>query len=176
MEEDLSKKAWLDYLYYEIGKQRYDFKLCGLKLIKSDSEPDQIIFTKWKPYSEVCFNLNPEEDYKIEWVNNREILPNEIVLDIDDYSRTSCNMKLKEVVTKLKKLLFKNFYIYDTGSKGYHIHIFSISTITKEDKRFLIKYFGTDLLKMNGMIALEHCPHWKTGVIKKRGFDKNALL
>ena len=110
----MNKKEWLDHLYYDVGRQQYDFELCGLKKIGEET-----ISTKWKKYSEVCFPLNPNEDWKIEWVNNRTILPNEIVLDIE-------NPDLNNLLSVIKKLRDKteNFKLFGTGSRGYHIHIF----------------------------------------------------
>lgn len=154
----MNKKEWLDYIYYKIGKQQYDFYVCGLRKLPTG----EIEARKWKKYSEVCFSLNPWEDYKIGWINQRQILPNEIVLDLEDPKQ------LHEVLIKLNKHLI-NYLLYKTGSRGYHIHIFSIEKLTQLDKEKYIKIFGADLIKAGDktMIALENCPHWKTGIIKE---------
>ena len=154
----MNRKEWLDHLYYDVGRQQYDFELCGLKKIGEET-----ISTKWKKYSEVCFPLNPNESWKIDWVNNRTILPNELVLDIENKD------DLPKIKEKIEMLKLGNCYIYDTGSRGYHIHIFSIIPLTKETKEFFIRYFGADIAKAGGktMIALENCPHWKTGKEKR---------
>jgi len=154
----MNKKEWLDYLFYKIGNQQYDFYLCGLKKVG-----EEVKATKWKKYSEVCFPLEPWDLKKIEWVNQRQILPNELVLDIEEPE------KLREIVEKLNKIPMITYSIYSTGSRGYHIHIFSMFPVFKEVKEFFIKMFGTDIVKAGDktMIALENCPHWKTGKLKE---------
>lgn len=158
----MNKKEWLDYVYYEIGKQQTDFLLCGLKKLLNE----EIKATKWKKYSEVCFGLNPWESNKIEWINQRQILPNELVLDIEN--KEDYNKIITELNTIFKDSLELSYFCYDTGSRGNHIHIFSKYPITKETKDFFCKKFGTDITKIGGktMIALENTPHWKTGKIK----------
>ena len=100
----MNKKEWLDVLYYDIGKQQGDFFISGLK-----KTPDgEVISTKWKKYSEVCFPLNPWDYKKIDWVNQRQILPNEIVLDLEDKERI---LSIKE---KLDRLFKDNYKIYNT--------------------------------------------------------------
>lgn len=154
----MNKKEWLDHLYYDIGKQQYDFELCGMK-----KEGDKITTTKWVKYSKLIMPLNSWDSWKIDWVNNRTILPNEIVLDIEEKN------KLKEVVDKLYKYKFLGWNVYDTGSRGYHIHLYFADAISKKTKEFFIREFGADMTKSGDrvMIALENCPHWKTGKIKK---------
>ena len=152
----MNKKEWLDNLYYNIGKQKYDFFVCGLR-----KGNDGIIATKWKRYSEVCFPLNPWEDYKIDWINQRQILPIEVVLDIEEKE------KLKPIVEKLEKWgVF--FYTFETGSRGYHIHIFFEKELNSLEKLRIIRYFKTDEQKCSDktMIALEYAKHWKTGNAK----------
>jgi hypothetical protein len=69
-------KHWLDYLYYEIGKGEFDFYL-------QYSEKDGVM-TKWKKYSEVCFDFeNPKNQWFLSKVNQRQILPCEVVLDLE---------------------------------------------------------------------------------------------
>lgn len=157
IQRQVNRKMWLDELYYHLGNQRYDFFVCGLQ-----KEGDEVKATKWKKYSEVCFPLNPWEDDKLAWVNQRQILPNEVVLDIEDKDQ------IDGILRKLKEIAIANYYVYDTGSKGYHIHIFSTLPVTQEVKEFFCKLFGSDILKSGEktMIALEFAPHWKTGRIK----------
>lgn len=153
----LRKKEWLDYLFYKIGKQKYDFRLNGL--IKTE---DGAKSTKWKRYSEICFTINPWEDYKIEWVNNRDILPIEVVIDLED-----ANL-LEVVKKKLIENEIKPFYIFSTGSRGYHIHIFYGRELTQKEKLAIIKYFYGDEQKAGKTcIALEYAKHWKSGKEKE---------
>lgn len=159
-EEKISKKAWLDYLYYTVGKQNYNFELCVLEL----TQQGDINSTKWKKYSEVIFPVDFDEEWKIEWINNRTIFPFELVLDIEDPK------ELPAVMEKIERVGIVNYSLYETGSKGYHIHIFHNSVLNEEDKSRYIDYFKADKCKCvdRTMIALENCPHWKTGKMKRR--------
>ena len=162
-----NKKAILDNLYYNIGNQEYDFFVCGTFINKEGEK----CFTKWKSYSEAIFPIDFNgycDDWKtqkfFEQINQRQILPNELVLDIEEREN------IKNIILRLKAKKLNNFEVWDTGSRGYHIHIFSKKQISTKTKEKLIKYFGTDILKSGekNMIALEDCPHWKTGNIKRK--------
>lgn len=148
-------KQFLDYLFYEIGQQRYDFYLqCSEK---------EGLKTKWRKYSEICFDYgNPKNKWFIEHCNQRQILPCEIVLDFERKDQ------LKPAIERLKKFELK-YYVYSTGSRGYHIHIFFNRDLTKREKENIIKYFDADIQKagVKTLIALEHSKHWKSGKIKQ---------
>ena len=107
--------------------------------------------------------INPWEDWKIKWINQRQILPNEIVIDLEERNT------IESVIKKLKKYN-QNYYVYDTGSRGYHIHIFYKIKLTEKQKQKLIKMFGGDeqLASLKHMVNLEYSKHWKSGKIKKR--------
>ncbi len=169
-EELKKKKGILDNLYYNIGKQSFDFYLAGTFI--KNGEPG---FTKWKKYSECVFPIDFDgttDDWKeqtfFEQINQRQIFPNEIVLDLEEKDQ------IKPVLEKLKnmqKIKPEEYQIYETGSKGYHIHIFFKYNIkfTDEEKGFIIKQFGGDIQKCSDktLIALEGNPHWKTGKMKQ---------
>ena len=146
-------RQFLNYLFYDFGKQKYDFEL-------QFNEKDGIK-TKWRKFSQICFD--PENSWN-KWflghVNQRQILPCEIVLDLEEKEQ------LKPTIEKLKQTSAK-FYIYETGSRGYHIHLFFNQDLTKRQKETIIQYFGADIQKAGGLIALEFAPHWKSGKIKK---------
>lgn len=128
----------------------------------------------WSKHREVleCW----ESEKGIEWlglVNNRQILPCEIVFDLD------YNPTLEQVNHICDKLdaLDENYIAYFTGSKGYHIHIKDrmLALMDKHNKeKYRLKLMkacsniGADLHKKseNVMIALEDAPHWKTGKLK----------
>jgi len=154
----MDKKRWLDYLYYEVGRQHHNFEVCGLK-----KEGDKVIATRWKKYLDAVSIVDVNEDHKLDWINNRTIFPFELVLDIEDQK------KLREVKNKIRKACLNNCYIYESGSRGYHIHIFFRENLTQEIKERWIEYFGADITKAGSrvMIALENCAHWKTGREKK---------
>jgi hypothetical protein len=81
----IQKKAILDKIFYEIGKQKYDFFVCGT--FEKEGEKK---FTKWEKFSETVFPINFNGDC-IDWkkrkffenINQRQILPCEIVLDLE---------------------------------------------------------------------------------------------
>ena len=159
----MNKKAWLDYLYYKIGKQQYDFYVAGT--YKKDGETQ---FTKWKKYSEAIFPIDFDgscEDWKkqnfFEQINQRQILPFEIVLDIENPKQ------INKIVEKLKGWGWKPS-LWKTGSRGYHIHILCHRKLKEKEKLAVIKKLGADIQKCSekNLIALENCPHWKTGRLK----------
>jgi len=158
----MNKKEWLDYLYYYLGEQQYDFKLFGAK-----KDGEKVITTKWYKYSEVIFPLDPNEDYKIDWINNRQILPNEVVLDYDGG---------EDIEDIIKKITIDNltFYAFSTGSRGYHIHIFFRRQLNNDEKRKIIRKYGAEEQKVGATsIALEFSKHWKSGRIKKLIYHGN---
>lgn len=152
----MNKKEWLDIVYYDIGQQRHDFFVSGLKLIDGNA-----ISTKWYKYSEKVMNINPWQDWKIRWINQRQVLPNEIVIDLEE------KISFKGVCEKLKENNNK-FYAYETGSRGYHIHIFFKFDLKKKQKELFIKKYLGDMNLSCGkhMINLEFAEHWKSGKIK----------
>jgi hypothetical protein len=143
----MNKKAWLDKLYYDIGKQQCNFKISGLKRLEDGSSQS----TRWHNYLDKIAILDLDEDWKIEWVNQRQILPNELVIDLEERET------LNRVILKLKYYKQK-YYIYDTGSRGYHIHIFYKNPLTEKQKRKYIKRFGGDeqLSSLKHMVNLEY--------------------
>lgn len=153
----MNKKAWLDYLYYKIGKQQYDFRLNGLKKTEEGGKS-----TKWKKYSEIIFPINPWETEKISWINNREILPIEVVIDIEN------NTLLEQIKEKLIEDKIKPIYLFSTGSRGFHIHIFFNEEFSVKEKLAIIKRYSGDEQKAgNTTIALEYSKHWKSGKMKE---------
>lgn len=145
--------SWLAYLYYDLGKQNYDFYLSILT---------QEFKSKWRKYSEVCFdNQNTKNIWFLERVNQRQILPCEIVLDLESKEQ------LLPIVRTLKKMNVK-FYIF-TANRGYHIHLWFNRKLSEKEKSRIIKYFGADMQKANekNLIALEFVNHWKSGKEKE---------
>lgn len=168
METELQKKkSWLDNLFYKKNKQR-DFFVCGTYGNRK--------FTKWKTYlSSVAIidvlNLENNNWKDLEYfkqINQRQIFQHEIVLDIEDPNQ------LKPIIKQLKKWMWKDWFVYSTGSRGYHIHIYFDIKISDNDmstieKAVIIKKFDTDMQKCSekNLIALEGFPHWKTGNLKE---------
>ena len=155
-----TKKGFLDEIYYKKNNQR-DFFVCGT--YEKDGE---IRFTKWKKYLNcvaIIDVLNWDNNWKdkafFEQINQRQILPNEVVLDIEDPSQ------LKPIVQDLQGW---DYHVFETGSRGYHIHIYFNRDMTIIEKENVVKKLGTDIQKCSekNLIALENCPHWKTGRMK----------
>ncbi len=158
------EKILIDNLYYDLGKQNFDFFLCGTYMKNGER-----LFTKWKRYSECIFPIDFDgacPDWKtqsfFEQINQRQIFPNEVVLDLEEKEQ------LEPTIKKLKEWGIK-FKVYSTGSRGYHLHCLFEDSMNEEDKRRLINSFGADVQKNSDktMIALENYPHWKTGKIKE---------
>jgi len=160
IEKIIEKKTWLDYLYYKENNQR-DFFVCGTY---GDRK-----FTKWKTYLNSVANIDILNLEKNTWknlkyfeqINQRQILPREIVLDIEE-------PKQLEPIVKQLKIWGWEYSVFITGSRGYHIRILFNEDFTPEEKESIVFKFGTDIQKCSekNLIALENCPHWKTGKLK----------
>ena len=149
----LRTKEYLDKLFYEVNQQR-DFQI---QILKDGFR------TKRKMYSEICHDFeNKENQLFLMHVNQRQILPCEIVIDLEE------RKNVWKIVTELTSMNL-TFYVYDTGSRGVHIHIFFKKDLTEEEKLKIIQYFGGDsqLASNKHMIALEYVEHWKSGRIKE---------
>lgn len=164
LEKTNKKKAWLDRIFYQLGKQNYDYELNYM--VKKDGIAKS---TKWIKYSEAIFPVDAfgHADDEHTWrfftkCNNRRILPNEIVLDLEEIER------YKDIRSGLDSLGLK-YYLYKSGSRGIHFHLYFDGDLTLDEKAVLIRKFGCDEQKAISkcMIALEFTPHWKTGRDKK---------
>jgi len=147
---------WLSILYYSIGKQF----TTNMRVSQSKKlENGDVRYYKWLTVLEVIGN-----DIKF---SHRTLLINEIIVDIETrkYPVTYLNM-----VCYLLKL---RYYIIDTTSKGYHIHLFDdkmfkMNRSEREEYReqkcdlFNVPY-DKQLFSENHMISFEFEKHWKTG-------------
>jgi len=143
----MDKKAQLDKLHYEKDKQQGNLEL-AFAFKDEDGNPK---FSKWKKY------LDCDDNFILK-ANNRTILPNEIIIDIEEPER------FEEILKKVKQD-FKFYEAYKTGSRGYHIDLWFDEALTPEEKKAVIERYGADKMKASQrcMIALEFAPHWKTG-------------
>lgn len=154
------KKGWLDKLFYKENKQR-DFFVCGTFGNRQ--------FTKWKTYLNSVAIIDVLDLSNNDWkdlsffkqINNRQIFPHEIVLDIEEPE------KLKPIIEKLKNWGWR-YSAFETGSRGYHISIFFDEDFIVEEKESIVLKLGTDIQKCSekNLIALENEKHWKTGRLK----------
>ena len=144
-----------------------DFELAYATL----SDEGVPIWSKWRSYMELMFLSDKKKVEFIEKANNRTILKNEIVLDVDENPTIE---KFNKICDSLDKRGY-SYKGYFTGSKGYHIHVnddmlLSFGRVARETMKLnLIRKYGCDEQKAHErcMIALEHAPHWKTGKRKK---------
>jgi hypothetical protein len=147
------KKAHLDYIYYELGRQRSNYKACILNKTKEGRSS-----SKWRSYGDFGFSC----DYAfISQLNQREVLQNEVVLDIEDIS------KLERTMVILERMGIR-YAIYKTHSKGLHVHIWFRNKLNDKKRKRIIMFFEADLqVKPRHLIALENAIHWKSGKRKE---------
>ena len=148
----MDKKTFLDNLHYQMDKQQGNLELAFAYKNKVGNPK----WSKWRKY------LDAQGDEKfLGKVNNRTILPNEIVIDIEEAD------KFPEILEQVKKD-FQFYSAYHTGSKGNHIHLWFDDALTPEEKKAIIQKYGADEQKAveRCLIALENFAHWKTGTPK----------
>lgn len=145
------KKAYLDNLYYDLGRQTDLY----LQIHNKGGVP-----SKWKHYLDVCDNVG--------WLltaNHRTPLTSEIILDFDG---EEADKRYNEALEYLKKG-DKNFQGWRAYDASYHIHLYvprlRYLRIVERVKfrREVLRFFDADPQKEidRCMIQLEHCPHWK---------------
>lgn len=161
----MNTKTSLDNTYYEDGKQLTNFRSCYTFI---DKQTKELGFSKWIRY----LDLQRLEDWKINNMNQREQLHNEIILDLDegtieDYYNLL--MKLEEDGMRFKAYATKQ-------GRARHIHTLwnvSLAQMSSFQRRnFRNKIIGKYKCDMQlstdaHMIPIEHQPHWKTGLMKK---------
>ncbi len=165
----MKHKSILDKLYYEELKQPELFQLTKMHQVNGECIP---AWKKWRDFTD----LDPKEK---EEANNRSIADVEIVLDIDEDTKKEATKRHQDIIMKLEEEGLK-YRSYFTGSTGYHIHLLFpdlrdlAENERKKFKESFIKKFDCDLMKAGPkcMIAIEACPHWKTGKPKNLLIDK----
>ena len=154
----MKANTWLSILYYDISKQMCEDLRTSFSIKYRNGD---VVYYKWRKILDVV-------GADIEF-SHRTILINEIVIDIEtrEYSLLYLMNKCNE--TKLR------YYIIDTTSKGYHIHMFDDKMFfmkKRQREEYREKYcewfnvtYDKQLLKENHMISFEFTPHWKTSEI-----------
>lgn len=144
-------RDWLDYLFYEIGRQR-KLEICGLY-----KNGDNRKSSKWINYLDIVSGIESEDDIP-NLYNQRSVLAHEVILDLENKD------EYKSIIQTLKKedLYFMAWF---SGSRGYHISLFFDRDLEEIEKMRIIDIFNCDLSKAIGrtMIAMEFKNHWKTG-------------
>lgn len=163
--EQCKRVGFLQYLCNKYG----DFRICRLWTDKEGNEKH----SKWFSVMQ-CW-----EDENLFWrmggATQREILPCEIVLDLDDKPTIK---EFNEMCNLLVK--YNEKYIgYSSGGKGYHIHIYEPGLMVYSEymrqlirKELLHNIFkgivDPQLYSENVTIGIENTPHRRTGLLKTR--------
>ncbi len=121
------------------------------------------------------------EDQNIEAPHHREILPNEVVIDIDTTNKEILSETIKEITRRLQESKI-NYSLWHTGGKGVHYHTYwkNLDKHTTEDrktiKELIIKHLCYGLITKaridmqlcsTHMIRAEHGEHEATHFYKE---------
>lgn len=154
-------RCWLQETCNRYG----DFKICNNFIDKNDGEK------KWTKHRSVldCWHNNLKF---LDTASHRQILPYEIVLDLDEEDSI---LKVEDICNHLEELE-EDFYCFKTGSRGFHIHIIDkqLCQLPDKYKELIIRElynlsdikFDQHKASSKVMIAVCSVPHWKTGNIK----------
>ncbi len=164
----MNREQHLNWIYYDTGKQPGSFKLT----YSFRGDDGEHRFTKHLEFLEY---LEEKNLWKLTKVNHRSVLKNELVLDIDTKTTEEATEIMKTITDRLKNEFDAPFRCFFTGSKGYHIHMYTRKWfLMSREERELEKTAIINALKCDGMkafdktmIALEFTPHWKTGKKKE---------
>lgn len=158
---------------------------------------------KWKKVLE----LTELDEYGWKKYTERTIAPCEVVLDYDGFTCKRCKSEVNELTCpichrKYTKMQFKRnmkiminsvikqlddenykYRLYETGGRGYHIHMifpmlnFCEGRIRQQAKTDIIKKFNGELMKATNrvMITMEGSKHRKSGKPKKLLIEKRGL-
>ena len=164
----ICKKLWLKQIANKYG----DFKIAFSKKVNGEH-------IYYKHRSVIECSSDESLYYMFDICNHRQILPYEIIIDLDDEKAIAGVDKICELLDNYKE----TYFCFKTGSKGYHIHIISKAFIDvdgiKEDfkkqvrfkiyskiKKLLIYEIDQQKGSDNVLISFENILHWKTGIKK----------
>jgi len=171
----MDKIAFLDFLYYKIGRQATDFQL--------QAQEKEGFMSKRRTYSNIGFS---KDMYWLNKVNARTLLKNEVVLDLDPEkgeSKEEFDARITKTIEESAKEDSQYYWVVKSN-RGVHIHLifkqmFSISDKQRiEFRKMLLKKYQADQIKHsdNVTINLEWSNHWKSGkkdeIIKQRGLEE----
>lgn len=161
----MDKIAYLDFLYYKVGKSTTDFLL--------QAQEQGRFMSKRREYSNIGFG---KDSYWLARVNARTQLMNEVVIDIDRLPKETdkeFNERTLQVCKEVPKESPKYWGIFESNS-SVHCHLFFNEMFRWSDKKR--KLFRTKLIKKyqgdlqlvsdNVMINCEMCHHWKSNKLK----------
>ena len=169
----IGKKLWLEQIANKYG----DFKIAFSKKVNGEH-----VYYKHRSVIECSSDENLY--YMFDICNHRQILPYEIIIDLDDEKAIADVDKICNRLDGHKE----EFICYKTGSKGFHIHIIEkklaiIRNNYKNHSEDFFKLIHNEIYKLliqkqlkifvdtqkgsnKTLIAFENVPHWKTGIKK----------
>jgi len=106
--------------------------------------------------------------------NLRELYDDEVLLDCES------KLQAREVAKRLDTEGISYEY-WQTGSRGVHIsiRINRLNVLNERERliyrKHLITKYGTDIAKINGFLAMENRPHFKTGVYKTLEYKTDGI-
>ena len=176
-----------------------------------NASPEQILkffFEKYGNYRVMRFFKHPQKWFVIDktyfeqsndWrlihePNQRQIMPDELVFDIDveehNQGHTEDGLKLAKIITERLEQDNISYSVWFSGGSGYHIHAFfpELMNYTKPQrklfKELLLKHYGRGFLKTTlpahvclapkTLIQLENAFHRRLKGVKKFEFGKDT--
>lgn len=147
-----------NYLEYYYDKYKINFRVQVFK-----KEPRPWFNYKADGYETYCAKYGQP--------NHREVLPTEIVLDVDYHSKDATKEKHKEIMTRTVEEIASNldnlklsYSLWQSGGSGYHFHLFfeELTNYPKyerdELKRLLLRKLGYGFLTEKEDKAHVHLP------------------
>ena len=106
--------------------------------------------------------------------NYRQRLPNEAILETD-FQRKESNLEAMTLAARLLRSHGYSYQLWDTGGKGYHLHLMFNERLTKPMisawvlatfPKALAEEFDDSNWSEKRLIGIENKPHRKTGITK----------
>lgn len=164
------RKNFLDFLNNSMNFSSLDGNL-QVSILHRDPNTGKSNSSRWMSWWDVR-----EKPWLINKINQRLIGIGEIVYDIDPEEQEDKKLyllRIKHTIASANKKIngLKLLGVYDTGSRGTHIHFLAprMSSKTKNERQeiihLMLTYTKADTMKAydRTMIALEGAVHWKTG-------------
>ena len=168
----MDKAAYLCWLQNKFG----DYKIA----IRFRDVNNTLCWSKRYSVKELHLKGDDKSRWLLDKATDRTPLDCECILDYDLHkidTDITAYIQVNYIVNKLSKYKLD---MYFSGSKGYHVHVkipylFMLTQTEREHERaILISKMGCDFMKKsdNSMIAIEHNPHPKTNIKKRRVINK----
>ena len=133
-------------------------------------------------HGDFCSKWRPKSECDMARVNYRQRLPNEVILETD-FPEKGTNF---EAMSRAAKILFEknfSFRLWDSGGKGYHLHVYFDEKLSKRLIRaWVFTLFPKPLANSfddanwgeKRLIGMEGRAHRKTGNIKTLVNENNS--